>query len=206
MSGSGDSAAVSKSVVNEGAKNPYHDGLEKSPVDKPADTSATDAEMAEASAVLIAEKPIKHLQYKEIEGDLFQCPDTSSLAHCVSKDLCMSKGIASIFKTKFGRVNELKRQAKNVGECAVLQFPSRYIYYLITKEIYRHKPTYANLEASLVWMKEHCQTNGVKELCMPQIACGLDRLVWKQVSAIIQKVFANVDISITVYTFNKTRQ
>lgn len=96
--------------------------------------------------------------------------------------------------------------AKNVGECAVLQFPNRYIYYLITKEIYRHKPTYANLEASLVWMKEHCQTNGVKELCMPQIACGLDRLVWKQVSAIIQKVFANVDISITVYTFNKTRQ
>ena len=94
--------------------------------------------------------------------------------------------------------------AKNVGECAVLQFPHRYIYYLITKKAYYHKPTYADLEASLVQMKKHIQANGVKELSIPQLGCGLDRLVWKKVSAIIKEVFAHVDISITVYIFIKS--
>ena len=43
-------------------------------------------------------------------GDLFSCDSESSLAHCVSADLHMGKGIAVLFKKKFGRVPELKKQ------------------------------------------------------------------------------------------------
>jgi len=56
----------------------------------------------------------------EKEGDLFY-QKNDSLAHCVSEDLAMGKGIAKIFKQKFGCVNQLKSQQKSVGEVCFLQ-------------------------------------------------------------------------------------
>ena len=52
-------------------------------------------------------------QYKEIKGDLFSCPPTSSLAHCISEDVRMGKGIAVLFKNKFGGVQDLLRQGNH---------------------------------------------------------------------------------------------
>jgi hypothetical protein len=51
-------------------------------------------------------------QYKELKGDLFSCPSDVCLAHCVSVDLHMGKGIAVLFKKKFGHVNQLREQSK----------------------------------------------------------------------------------------------
>jgi hypothetical protein len=51
------------------------------------------------------------LKYQEIQGDLFSSPSTTSLAHCVSTDMSMSKGIATQFRDNFGRINNLKRQS-----------------------------------------------------------------------------------------------
>lgn len=50
------------------------------------------------------------VQITEVKGDLFDCPGNYSLAHCVSQDLHMSKGIAAIFKEKFGGLDELRAQ------------------------------------------------------------------------------------------------
>lgn len=69
----------------------------------------------------------------------------------------------------------------------------------VTKVRYFHKPTYDTLRSSLQAMKDHCVSNGVQELCMPRIGCGLDRLKWERVVEMIQEIFAKVDISITVY-------
>ena len=52
------------------------------------------------------------LEFREFRGDLFQCPPSASLAHCVSEDMAMGKGIAKIFKSQFGGVKELKEQGK----------------------------------------------------------------------------------------------
>ena len=46
------------------------------------------------------------------KGDLFSCPEDESLAHCVSEDLRMGKGIATLFKKNFEGVPELKAQGK----------------------------------------------------------------------------------------------
>ncbi|XP_037055476.1 ADP-ribose glycohydrolase OARD1 [Peromyscus leucopus] len=89
---------------------------------------------------------------------------------------------------------------KKSGEVAVLKRDGRYIYYLITKKRASHKPTYENLRKSLEAMKSHCLKNGVTDLSMPRIGCGLDRLQWENVSAIIEEVFEATDIKITVYT------
>ena len=133
-----------------------------------------------------------------IKGDLFTCPDESSMAHCISKDLKMGAGIATLFKDKFKRVNELKKQKANIGDVAILEDNNRFIYYLVTKDKYWNKPTYQTLASSLIKMKEHCINNNIKLLSIPLIGCGLDRLKWNNVLSIIKKIF-NYDISINVY-------
>ena len=44
------------------------------------------------------------------KGNLFCCPSMESIAHCISEDIAMGKGIAYQFKKKFGGIAELKRQ------------------------------------------------------------------------------------------------
>ncbi|WAR08676.1 OARD1-like protein [Mya arenaria] len=134
------------------------------------------------------------------KGDLFACPSTDSLAHCVSKDLRMGKGIATLFKKIFGGVAELKHQAKEVGDVAVLKDESRFVYYLITKTKYNDKPTYKTLESSLEAMKKHCLANDVTAVSMPRIGCGLDLLKWPQVEDLLIQVFMDTDIKVTVYS------
>ncbi|KGL79430.1 O-acetyl-ADP-ribose deacetylase 1, partial [Tinamus guttatus] len=137
---------------------------------------------------------------KNVKGDLFSCPQTDALAHCISEDCRMGAGIAVIFKKKFGGVQELLEQHKKTGEVAVLQRDDRYIYYLITKEKVSHKPTYETMRKSLEAMKSHCLSNGVTDISMPRIGCGLDGLDWNKVSEILGEVFEDTDIKITVYT------
>ncbi|KAG7323071.1 hypothetical protein KOW79_012773 [Hemibagrus wyckioides] len=135
-----------------------------------------------------------------VTGSLFSCPITDSLAHCISMDCKMGAGIALNFKRKFGGVKELLAQQKQPGECAVLKRNGRFVYYLITKEKYNHKPTYDTLRQSLEAMKAHCLENGVSKLSIPRIGCGLDRLSWDKVSVIIEDVFQHTDVAITVYS------
>ncbi len=59
-----------------------------------------------------------------------------------------------------------------VPKVAFLHLPSRYIYYLITKQRYYHRPTLATLQASSYSMKQHMR-HGVMQLAMPKIGCGL---------------------------------
>ncbi|KAK2521747.1 ADP-ribose glycohydrolase OARD1 isoform X1 [Columba livia] len=137
---------------------------------------------------------------KCVKGDLFSCPPTDALAHCISEDCRMGAGIAVLFKKKFGGVQELLDQQKKTGEVAVLQRDDRYIYYLITKKKVSHKPTYESMQKSLEAMKAHCLNNGVTDISMPKIGCGLDGLDWNKVSAILGEVFEDTDIKITVYS------
>jgi len=65
------------------------------------------------------EEKTKMVTLREIQGDLFESRN-SSLAHCVSRDLNMGKGIAVDFKAKYKRVNELKAQQKGIGDVAVI--------------------------------------------------------------------------------------
>ncbi|XP_053099981.1 ADP-ribose glycohydrolase OARD1 isoform X2 [Hemicordylus capensis] len=112
----------------------------------------------------------------------------------------MGAGVAAIFKKRFGGVQELLNQKKKTGEAAVLKRENRYVYYLITKPKYFHKPTYDNLHKSLEAMKFHGLKNDVTHISMPKIGCGLDRLDWSKVSAILEEVFQDTDVKITVYT------
>lgn len=140
------------------------------------------------------------MKYRVVQGDLFNCSATAALAHCVSKDFHMSKGIAVPFKTKFEGVDELLAQNVKIGECAYLVRENRYIFYLVTKKKYWGKPNMSTLKSSLESMRSLCEAENVTELCMPKIAAGLDKLDWDEVESLIKEIFLNVSIDITIYT------
>ena len=129
-----------------------------------------------------------------------------SLAHCISRDLKMGAGIAKTFRDKFGRIQELSDQKANIGEIAILKVESKFIYNLVTKNRYFDKPTYKSLRQSLVAMKEHAVKNQVKNIAMPKIGCGLDRLEWDTVSNLIMNVFLDTPVNIDVYLLEYENQ
>ena len=140
-------------------------------------------------------------------GDLFKSPHPDvSLAHCISRDLKMGAGIAKKFRDKFGRIQELLDQKVNIGEIAILIVESKFIYNLVTKNRYFDKPTYESLRQCLVAMKEHAVKNQVKNIAMPKIGCGLDRLEWNTVSNLIMNVFLDTPINIDVYLLESENQ
>ena len=69
----------------------------------------------------------------------------------------------------------------------------------VSKPRFFHKPKYPDLRSSLEAMKDHVTKNGVKELCMPRIGCGLDGLDWDKVRKILGEVFAGTDVHLAVY-------
>ena len=137
---------------------------------------------------------------EEKTGDLFSSPSHMSLAHCISQDCAMRKGIAKQFVERFGQVDEIRKQGIKVGGVAVLRQKERYIYNLVTKEKYYEKPTMTTLRNSLTEMQKHMQKKGVEGVAMPRIGCGLDLLQWRQVKQLLEEVFKNSDSNIVVYT------
>lgn len=97
------------------------------------------------------------------------------------------------------------QQGAGVGQVAVLEHEGRFIYYLVTKKYSNEKPLLSDLVSSLKKMRDHCVASGVKQLAMPRIGCGLDRLDWRRVKPKIEEIFSDLDIRITVYNFNQVR-
>ena len=75
----------------------------------------------------------------------------------------------------------------------------RYIYHLLAKDRFYHKPTYSARRASLERMREHAKANGVPSISIPQLGCGLDQLEWPLVRDIFQRIFETSVVRITVY-------
>lgn len=99
---------------------------------------------------------------------------------------------------KFKQVANLLNQNIKTGGVAVLKDQNRFVYYLVTKMFSSGKPTYRTLFSSLEALRRHVKENNVKTLAMPKIGCGLDRLDWEKVKFMIEYIFQNVKIQITI--------
>lgn len=119
----------------------------------------------------------------------------------------------------FGQIDNLKSQKVKPGGVAVLKDNNRYVYYMVTKELSRGKPTYFTLNESLHAMRDHmvfyfnnisltlhdCRTFQIRakvtKVAMPRIGCGLDGLEWEKVKEMLEDVFKDQNIDVTVYNF-----
>lgn len=145
------------------------------------------------------------MTYKEEKRDLFSVSDDYYLAHCISADFALGKGIAVEFNKRFDMRNKLKNQYPDYlryfhedyeydGDCII----EGKTLNLITKERYYQKPTYSSLRNALEWMKSICKNNDIHKVAMPKIGCGLDRLEWDKVSEVIKDVFKDTDVEILI--------
>jgi len=144
------------------------------------------------------------MQYKEEVKNLFLVSEEYYLAHCISADFGMGKGIVVEFNKRFNIKRILQDKypdylnlwthKRMIGDC----IQQGRVFNLITKERYYDKPTYESLTTALKIMKDICNESKVKKIAMPIIGCGLDRLKWNVVSDIIKNVFNDTDIEILV--------
>lgn len=149
------------------------------------------------------------MKYTETKGDLFSAPSDYYLAHCISADFGMGKGIVVEFNKRFDMKNKLKRYHPHYlayydsqvklgieGTCLI----EGRVLNLITKRNYWLKPTYKSMAQALADMRTIVLTHHIKKIAMPVIGCGLDRLNWDKVSTIIKDTFNDLDVEITVYS------
>lgn len=141
---------------------------------------------------------------REEQRDLFTVPTDYILVHCISADLVMGAGIAKEFARR-GVKAELQKEYQDieVGDCLVSDITGwRAELNLVTKEKYWQKPTYETMRMALEDAKDLCEETisygYTMKLAMPRIGCGLDRLQWDKVKAIIEEVFADTDVEILV--------
>jgi len=142
------------------------------------------------------------MHYREIKKDLFDVPSKYYLAHCINGSYNLGAGIAKTFRDRLFMQSKLRsmypieegEQAKYIGKA----LPVGNVFNLVTKAFHYDKPTYETLYSALKSMHEQCKVLGIKHLAMPKIGCGLDRLDWDKVSAMIKEVFSDLDIDILV--------
>lgn len=133
-----------------------------------------------------------------LKRDLFSAKKCA-LAHCVSADLEMGKGIALEFRKRFGGLEELHAQNPKIGSVLRLKTPrweGGPLYYLVTKKLYKHKPTLAALQWTLERLRERCEEDKVEELAVPMLGCGLDRLSWDIVKTSIEQAFEGSSVHV----------
>lgn len=140
---------------------------------------------------------------REEQRDLFTVSTDYILVHCISTDFAMGAGIAKEFARRGVKAQLIEnyRGMTKVGDCAVTATTGwRLEFNLVTKEKYWQKPTYGSLKTALVNARILALVNDDEpvKLAMPRIGCGLDRLQWVKVKAIIEEVFADTDVEILV--------
>lgn len=139
---------------------------------------------------------------REEKNDLFTVPKDYHLVHCISGDYALGAGIAKNFDRIYGMRSKLNRYYEipdgqryaNIGRALLVDD----VFNLVTKARYFLKPTLDDLRTTLIDMKRQCVELGIKKLAMPRIGCGLDRLDWNDVKAMIEDVFNDTDIEILV--------
>lgn len=140
---------------------------------------------------------------KEEQRDLFTVPKDYILVHCISADFAMGAGIAKEFARRGVKARLIENYCgmTKAGGCVTTATTGwRLEFNLVTKEKYWQKPTYDSLKTALINARILALMNGDKpvKLAMPRIGCGLDKLEWFKVKAIIEEVFADTDVEILI--------
>ena len=70
---------------------------------------------------------------------------------------------------------------------------------MVTKNKFNDKPTFYNLQRSLCPTESHTLIHNIREVSLPQVGCGLDKLEWTQVLNKNLPMFANTDIRVNIF-------
>ena len=126
------------------------------------------------------------------------------IAHCISQDLAMRKGVAKQIRDKFGGTEQLKRQNVQLGRIGVTTKHTRgttestLCFHMVTKHRYYQKPALATFQMALQNLKRQLEIKNIKTISIPWIGTGLDRIPRHIVWDILKQVFNKTEIQVII--------
>ncbi|KAF0684087.1 Uncharacterized protein FWK35_00039306 [Aphis craccivora] len=137
---------------------------------------------------------------KELKGSIFNCPNNFAIAHCISADLKMNKGITNLICKVYGDTSpQLALQKINVGNTIPINNDNKTIFHLITKQLYYHKPKYEDLKASVDNLKLEAIRLNIFKIAIPTQISGPHEFSWPIIKQLIYSEFENTNIEIYIY-------
>lgn len=134
------------------------------------------------------------MNYREISADILSLPDTYWVAHCISQDCKLGKGLALSISNTYPNIRRyLVNQVRQDKTTIVIPYYTGEIFNLITKKEYFGKPTYKSIELALIELKYQVISMNIRKLAFPKIGCGLDNKDWNKVKQMILDIFEDVD-------------
>lgn len=132
----------------------------------------------------------------ETKGNLFSYVKKGDIvAHCIAADALMGRGIAVDFVKEYPQIKRLRNEILEVGKTYYVH-P---VLNIVTKRRSPGKPSYESMCFALQNMAKVMFENNIKEVYMPKIGCGLDRLSWPAVKEQLKFVFGESDVVFNVY-------
>lgn len=127
--------------------------------------------------------------------------------HCISGDAALSAGFAKRMSEEFPEdVSELRGMAP-LKVCSIKNLGAEPMQiHMVTKNLKNDKPTMAHLIRCLRKTAELCTTMGVRDVQMPKIGCGLDKLQWHEVEDAIESTIARSGINVIIYDIDQPKQ
>ena len=134
-------------------------------------------------------------------GNVLQFP--GSIAHFVSSDFKMTKGVARQISSAYPYISKTLQSLETpIVESSVavsLPWNNKSNFQFSYKISFFEKLTYYNLSRSLNCMKKHLLQKGIQQIALPKFGCGLDKLKESRVFSLISDVFEKTDIKIFLY-------
>ena len=135
-------------------------------------------------------------------GDVFDCPASHSMAHCVSADAKMSKGVAVKFVSRFPQLVTLRKVSNIVGTAAPVPDGPRFVYCLFTKSRFWMKPTSGMFYQCLRSMLIHAELHVVTDISVPKLGSGCDLMDFEDVVIpMMKQLFSGSSINIHIYYY-----
>lgn len=141
--------------------------------------------------------------FNEVQDNILNHLDEGYVAHGITADFSLGAGLAKILNNRYGLSDALSAAYDSVpvelrlGQAYLVSGTK--VFNLVDKADRYDHVDYLTLETCLFVLKRECEARGIEKLIMPRIACGRDKLDWCVVSQMIQEVFEDTDIEITVY-------
>lgn len=154
-----------------------------------------------------------------VRQDITKLSGNCVICHCISADAAMGAGVALALVRKYPDLKPTVRSILKTTHSDTLvghvvfyadSYSHTLIANMVTKQNYWDKSTtmpsgyyLKNLKECLENVRSIMDGLNEKKLAMPKVGCGLDRCDWNDVLQLIDEVFGDSNIEITVCVWNK---
>lgn len=134
-----------------------------------------------------------------IHGDILLSPLSMPIAHAVSYDGKMGAGLALQLHKTFNLRSEFRNTARQCPGIVPIWRNGRLIINCITKWNFYDKPPPSQVRLSLIALRDFMAFNNIRELAIPEISAGLDRVPLPVVINILNDVFSATPVTVYMH-------